>query len=69
MTQEAQKDFNAMLRQPRDMPRVQTVTDPGGIPAQRALLEAEGHTVVSRGRTRLRWFVRDYERSLFPLSE
>lgn len=42
---------------------------PGGIPAQRALLEAEGHTVVSRGRTRLRWFVRDYERSLFPLSE
>lgn len=160
MTQEAQKDFNAMLRQPRDMPRVQTVTDPGtiakyggsrmllapplaydavmrtvpfgrlttageirahlarrhqadftdpmtagifismaawasfqrperdtpywrtlkaggelnekypgGIPAQRALLEAEVHTVVSRGRTRLRWFVRDYERSLFPLSE
>ena len=36
---------------------------------QHALLEAEGHTVVSRGRTRLRWFVRDYERSLFPLSE
>ncbi len=31
MTQEAQKDFNAMLRQPRDMPRVQTVTDPGTI--------------------------------------
>ena len=41
---------------------------PGGIPAQRALLEAEGHTVISRGRTRLRWYVRDYEQSLFPLS-
>ena len=40
---------------------------PGGIPAQRALLEAEGHTVVSRGRTRLRWFVRDYEQALFSL--
>ena len=34
---------------------------------QHALLEAEGHTVVSRGRTRLRWYVRDYEQSLFPL--
>ena len=31
MTKEAQKDFNAMLRQQRDMPRVQTVTDPGTI--------------------------------------
>ena len=40
---------------------------PGGIPAQRALLEAEGHTVVSRGRTRPRWFVRDYEQALFSL--
>ena len=41
---------------------------PGGIQAQRALLEAEGHTVVSRGRTRPRWYVRDYEQALFPLS-
>ena len=159
MTKEAQKDFNAMLHRPRDLPKIQVVTDPGtiakyggsrmllapplaydavmrtipfgkvtttgdirvhlaqrhqadftdpmtagifisiaawasfqrpahdtpywrtlkaggelnekfpgGIPAQRALLEAEGHTVISRGRTRLRWYVRDYEQSLFPLS-
>ena len=31
MPKEDQKDFNAMLRQQRDMPRVQTVTDPGTI--------------------------------------
>ena len=159
MTKEAQKDFNAMLHQPRDLPKIQVVTDPGtiakyggsrmllapplaydavmrtipfgkvtttgdirvhlaqrhqadftdpmtagifisiaawasfqrpahdtpywrtlkaggelnekfpgGVQAQRALLEAEGHTVISRGRTRLRWYVQNYAQALFPLS-
>ena len=158
MTQEAQKDFNAMLRQPRDMPRVQTVTDPGtiakyggsrmllapplaydavmrtvpfgrlttageirahlarrhqadftdpmtagifismaawasfqregdetpywrtlkangelnpkypgGVQAQKARLEAEGHTILQKGRTNIRYYVKDYEQKLFPL--
>lgn len=40
---------------------------PGGIEAQKALLEAEGHTVIQRGRTRIRFYVKDYERSLFTL--
>ena len=40
---------------------------PGGVEAQREKLEAEGHTVVRRGRTNLRWFVQDYEEKLFPL--
>lgn len=40
---------------------------PGGVEAQKARLEAEGHTVVRRGRTNLRYFVKDYEKSLFPL--
>ena len=40
---------------------------PGGIEAQRRRLEAEGHTVVQRGRTRIRYFVKDYERAVFPL--
>ena len=159
MTKEAQKDFNAMLHRPRDLPKIQVVTDPGtiakyggsrmllapplaydavmrtipfgkvtttgdirvhlaqrhqadftdpmtagifisiaawasfqrpahdtpywrtlkaggelnekfpgGVQAQRALLEAEGHTVISRGRTRLRWYVQNYAQALFPLS-
>lgn len=37
---------------------------PGGIEAQRARLEAEGHEVVARG---ARWFVRDFESRLARL--
>ena len=40
---------------------------PGGVEAQRARLEAEGHTVVQRGRKHLRWYVQDYEKALYPL--
>ena len=138
MANEARKDFNAMLHDAKDMPRLQIVTDPktiekyggsrmyfappldydramrripfgrlttvgdirahfaawassqrqedetpwwrtlkaggelnpkypGGIEAQRARLEAEGHTIVQRGRKNLRYFVADYTASLFPL--
>ncbi len=40
---------------------------PGGIEAQKAALEAEGHTVIQKGRTNIRYFVKDFERSLFAL--
>lgn len=40
---------------------------PGGLEAQKALLEAEGHTIISRGRKNIRYFVEDLEASLFPL--
>ena len=40
---------------------------PGGVAAQRAKLEAEGHRVVQRGRTNLRYFVEDYQRALADL--
>ena len=36
---------------------------PGGIAAQKAHLEAEGHIVVQRGR---RWFVAGFEHALWP---
>ena len=42
---------------------------PGGVEAQRARLEEEGHVVLQRGRTNLRYFVQDYEQALFPLDE
>lgn len=38
---------------------------PGGIAAQQALLEAEGHRIVRRGRTNLRYYAADYRQSLF----
>lgn len=40
---------------------------PGGIEAQREKLEAEGHTIVTKGRKNIRYFVEGYRDSLFPL--
>lgn len=40
---------------------------PGGVEAQREKLEAEGHTVIQRGRKNLRYYVKDYENALFEL--
>lgn len=38
---------------------------PGGVEAQREKLEAEGHTVIQKGRTNVRYYVKDYEKVLF----
>ena len=38
---------------------------PGGVQAQREKLAAEGHEIVSRGRASIRYYVKDYEKSLF----
>lgn len=40
---------------------------PGGIDAQRELLEKEGHIIVKKGRTNIRYYVKDYEQALFSL--
>lgn len=40
---------------------------PGGAEAQKEKLEAEGHTVVKKGRTNIRYYVKDYEKALYPL--
>lgn len=40
---------------------------PGGIKAQKEKLEAEGHTILTKGRTNLRYYVRDFQNSLFKL--
>ena len=40
---------------------------PGGVLAQKEKLESEGHTVISRGRKKIRYFVKDYESALFDL--
>lgn len=38
---------------------------PQGIAWQKKKLEEEGHTVVQKGRTNIRYYVKDYEKSLF----
>ncbi len=40
---------------------------PGGIEAQKEMLEKEGHTILQKGRKNIRYYVKDYEKSLFPI--
>lgn len=40
---------------------------PGGIEAQKEKLEAEGHTVIQKGRANIRYYVKNYESVLFDL--
>ena len=40
---------------------------PGGVEAQKERLEAEGHTVVRRGRTKIRYYVESYEDAMYEL--
>ena len=42
---------------------------PGGIEAQKEKLEAEGHTIIQKGRTNIKYFVKDYESVLFDLRQ
>lgn len=40
---------------------------PGGINEQKKLLEAEGFTIIKKGRTNIRYYVKDYGKYLFEL--
>lgn len=40
---------------------------PGGIEAQRKKLEAEGHTIIQKGRKNIRFYVKDYKNVLCDL--
>ena len=40
---------------------------PGGIESQKEKLEAEGHTIISKGRKNIRSYVKDYEMALYDL--
>ena len=40
---------------------------PGGIESQKEKLEAEGHTIISKGRKNIRYYVKDYETALYDL--
>ena len=41
---------------------------PGGIEAQREMLEREGHTIIQKGRKNIKYYVKDYESVLFDVS-
>ena len=40
---------------------------PGGVEAQKEKLEAEGHIIGQKGKTNIKYYVRDFEKVLFPL--
>lgn len=40
---------------------------PNGIEAQKEKLELEGHTIIQKGRKNIRYYVKDYENSMFDL--
>ena len=40
---------------------------PGGIEAQKEKLEAEGHTIIQKGRKNIKYYVKDYESVLWDL--
>lgn len=40
---------------------------PGGAEAQKEKLESEGHVIIQRGRKNIRYYVKDYEDSVFDL--
>ncbi len=40
---------------------------PGGIEAQKKMLEEEGHAIIQKGRKNFRYYVKDYEQSLFTI--
>ncbi len=40
---------------------------PGGVMEQKKMLEEEGHVVISKGRTNIKYYVKDYEQKLIVL--
>lgn len=40
---------------------------PGGVELQKKLLESEGHTIIQKGRTNIRYYVKDYEKHLYDV--
>lgn len=41
---------------------------PGGVEAQKAKLEAEGHTIIQKGRKNITYYVKEYEKALYKLA-
>lgn len=40
---------------------------PGGVEAQKEKLRAEGHTIEQKGRTNIKYYVKDYQSALYTL--
>lgn len=41
---------------------------PGGIEAQKEILEKEGHVIIQKGRKNIKYYVKNYEKVLYELN-
>lgn len=41
---------------------------PGGVLEQKRMLEEEGHVIIQKGRTNIKYYVKDYEKKMFALT-
>ena len=41
---------------------------PGGVEAQKEKLQTEGHVIIQKGRTNIKYYVQDYEKVMFELN-
>ncbi len=69
MANESKKDFNALMKNNKDMPKIQIIEDEKtiAIELQKRLLEEEGHTFISKGTKNIKYYVKDFENSLIDL--
>ena len=63
MAKEDKKDFNAMLADSRDMPKIQIVTD------ERTIQKYGGNRIIQKGRKNIRYYVADYEKAVFEIKD
>lgn len=42
---------------------------PGGVEAQKEKLEQEGHTVIKKDRTNIRYYVKDFEQYMYIIED
>jgi len=40
---------------------------PGGVEVQKEKLQAEGHTIIQKGRKNIRYYIQNYEGALYSL--
>lgn len=51
MSNDSKKDFNARMNVSKDMPKI-------------VILEEEGHTIITKGTKNIKFYVKDFEKSL-----
>lgn len=70
MASENKKDFNQMMNNNKDMPKIVQINDPKGIKkwGGKTMIINEGHVIITKGNKNIKYFVKDYIDKLFRLT-